>query len=58
MIGLNFGKCVAASGISSTEYEEAVKLAKMILRRYDNSIDRASAEEHAIPAFWIDMSLL
>ena len=40
------------------EYEEAVKLAKMILRRYDNSIDRASAEEHAIPAFWIDMSLL
>ena len=40
------------------EYEEAVKLAKMILRRYDNSIDRASAEEHALPAFWIDMSLL
>ena len=40
------------------EYEEAVKLAKMILRRYDNSIDRASAEDHAIPAFWIDMSLL
>lgn len=40
------------------EYEEAVKLAKMILRRYDNSIDRASAEEHSIPAFWIDMSLL
>lgn len=40
------------------EYEEAVKLAKMILRRYENSIDRASAEEHAIPAFWIDMSLL
>lgn len=40
------------------EYEEAVNLAKMILRRYDNSIDRASAEEHAIPAFWIDMSLL
>ena len=35
------------------EYEEAVKLAKMILRRYDNSIDRASAEEHAIPAFWM-----
>lgn len=30
------------------EYEEAVKLAKMILRRYDNSIDRASADEHAI----------
>lgn len=40
------------------EYEEAVKLAKMILRRYNNSIDRVSAEEHAIPAFWIDMSLL
>ena len=40
------------------EYEEAVKLAKMILRRYDNSIDRASTEEHAIPSFWIDMSLL
>ena len=40
------------------EYEEAVKLAKMILRRYDNSIDRASAEKHTIPAFWIDMSLL
>ena len=33
-------------------------MAKMILRRYDNSIDRASVEEHAIPAFWIDMSLL
>ena len=40
------------------EYEEAVKLAKMILRRYDNSIDRVSAEKHTIPAFWIDMSLL
>ena len=40
------------------EYEEAVKLAKMILRRYDNSIDRASAEEHSTPSFWIDMSLL
>ena len=40
------------------EYKEAVKLAKMILRRYDNSIARASAEEHAISAFWIDMSLL
>ena len=40
------------------EYVEAVKLAKMILRRYDNNIDRASAEEHVIPAFWIDMSLL
>lgn len=40
------------------EYEEAVKLAKMILRRYDNSIDRASAEEHSIPSFWIDMSML
>ena len=40
------------------EYEEAVRLAKMILRRYDNSIDRASAEERAIPAFWVDMSLL
>ena len=40
------------------EYEEAVKLARMILRRYENSFDRASAAEHAIPAFWIDMSLL
>ena len=40
------------------EYEGAVKLAKMILRRYDNSIDRAFAEEHAIPELWIDMSLL
>ena len=35
-----------------------ILLVKMILRRYDNSIDRASAEEHAIPVFWIDMSLL
>ena len=40
------------------EYEEAVKLAKMILWRYDNSIARAFADEHAIPAFRIDMSLL
>lgn len=40
------------------EYEDAVKLAKMILRRYDNSIDRATEEEHSIPTFWIDMSLL
>lgn len=40
------------------EYDEAIRLAKMILKRYDNSIDKVNADDHDIPPFWIDMSLL
>ncbi len=39
-------------------YDDAIRLAKMILRRYENSIDRVDAEVHDVPPFWVDMSLL
>lgn len=39
-------------------YDDAIRLAKMILRRYENSIDRVDADVHDIPPFWVDMSLL
>ena len=39
-------------------YDDAIRLAKMILRRYENSIDRVDADVHDVPPFWVDMSLL
>ncbi|MGI6717766.1 MAG: 5-methylcytosine restriction system specificity protein McrC [Bacteroidales bacterium] len=39
-------------------YDEAIKLAKMILRRYDYSISNVTSEEEKCPVFWIDMALL
>ena len=39
-------------------YKEAMKVAKMILRRFDYSIREASSEQHATPPFWIDMARL
>ena len=40
------------------EYDEATRLAKMILRRFEYNIDEASKEESDVPPFEIDMSLL
>jgi len=39
-------------------YKEAIRVAKMILRRFDYSIREASSEQHSTPPFWIDMSRL
>ena len=40
------------------EYKEAIRVAKMLLLRYDYSISEASEEQHSTPPFWIDMSRL
>ena len=40
------------------EYRDAIRVAKMLLRRYDYSISEASQEQHSTPPFWIDMSRL
>ena len=41
------------------EYDDAIKLAQMILHRYDYSITNiTAAEEEYCPVFWIDMALL
>lgn len=42
------------------EYDVAIKLAKMILRRYSFNIHNVenSKQEQTVPVFWIDMSLL
>ncbi len=40
------------------EYKDAIRVAKMLLRRYDYSISEASQEQHATPPFWIDMARL
>ena len=40
------------------EYKEAIRVAKMLLRRYDYSISEASQEQHTTPPFWIDMARL
>ena len=40
------------------EYDDAIRLAKMLLRRYENSIDKVNEDVHDVPPFWIDMSLL
>ena len=39
-------------------YKEAIKVAKMILRRFDYSIREASSEQHFTPPFWIDIARL
>lgn len=40
------------------EYKGAVKVAKMILRRFDYSIHEAGKEQQTTPPFWIDMARL
>ena len=40
------------------EYKNAIRVAKMLLRRYDYSINEASQEQHSTPPFWINMSRL
>lgn len=40
------------------EYKDAIRVAKMLLRRYDYSISEASQEQHTTPPFWIDMARL
>ena len=40
------------------EYKDAIRVAKMLLRRYDYSISEASQEQHSTPPFWIDMARL
>ena len=41
------------------EYDDAIKLAQMILHRYDYSITNiTAAEEEYCPVFWIDMAML
>ena len=41
------------------EYDDAIRLAQMILRRYDYSITNiTTAEEDFCPVFWIDMAML
>lgn len=40
------------------EYKEAMRVAKMLLRRYDYSISETSQELHTTHPFWIDMSRL
>ena len=39
-------------------YEQAIKVAKDILHRYDYSLSNISKENHSTPCFWIDMSRL
>ena len=41
-----------------SEYNEAVRLAKLILQRYDYSISKTSMEEENVLPFTLDMSLL
>lgn len=40
------------------EYSEAIRLAKLILRHFDNSLSKTSDETTTVMPFWIDMSLL
>ncbi len=40
------------------EYKDAIRVAKMLLRRYDYSISEASQDQHTTPPFWIDMARL
>ena len=39
-------------------YEQAIKVAKDILHRYDYSLSNISKKNHFTPCFWIDMSRL
>lgn len=41
-----------------SEYNEAIRLAKLILQRYDYSISKASSIDENVPPFTLDMSLL
>lgn len=41
-----------------SEYNEAVRLAKLILQRYDYSISKTSDEDNDVAPFTLDMSLL
>ena len=41
-----------------SEYNEAVRLAKLILRRYNYSISKTSSLDENVPPFTLDMSLL
>lgn len=41
-----------------SDYGEAIRLAKMVLRRYDYSINNVETEKDFVPAFWIDMARL
>lgn len=41
-----------------SEYTDSIKIAKMILRRFDYSLKEAGEEQNYIPPFWIDMSRL
>ena len=40
------------------EYERAIKLAKLILKRYSYNINQTNSQKIATPPFWIDMSKL
>lgn len=40
------------------EYQRALKVAKMVLRRFDYSIQETSKDFHTTPPFWIDMARL
>lgn len=40
------------------EYKDAIKVAKMILQRFDYSLSNATQEQHSTPPFWIDMARL
>ena len=39
-------------------YGEAIRLAKMVLKRYDYSINNVEDEKNHVPPFWIDMARL
>ena len=39
-------------------YAEAIRVAKMILQRYDYSMSNISKANHVTPPFWVDMSRL
>lgn len=40
------------------EYAEALKVAQMILRRFEYSVEKAGQKQTSVPPFWIDMSRL
>lgn len=40
------------------EYKDAIRVAKMLLRRYDYSISKTCEVKKSTPPFWIDMSRL
>jgi 5-methylcytosine-specific restriction enzyme subunit McrC len=40
------------------DYRDAIRVAKMLLRRFDYSIAKVDDDNHSTPPFWIDMSRL